>query len=133
MNNLFSSFNQTSVIRFGKIAFTLGALAASVWITGCRGGAADGSFFVEKGCVECHSVSSFGVVSKTNVGPDLALAVEDAPKRFGKSLDMFWMNPSGTMQMVLSSKIKLTADEKDQALDLLKAAYEKKMQERARK
>jgi len=133
MNNLFSSFNQTSVIRFSKIAFTLVTLAAALWVVGCRGGEADASFFVKKGCVECHSVSSFGIVSKTNVGPDLALAVEDAPKRFGKSLDMFWMNPSGTMQMVLSSKIQLTADEKNQALDLLKAAYEKKMQERAQK
>jgi hypothetical protein len=112
--------------RAGKLTVTVIALITSVWLVACGSRTVDGSFFMQKGCVQCHSVSSLGVVSQNNTGPDLALAVEDAPQRFGKSLDMFWNNPTGTMQMVLASQIKLTPEEKSEALDLMKAAYEMK-------
>ena len=35
------------------------------------------------------------------------------------------MEPSGTMQVVLSTQIQLTDDEKREAIRLLKVAYEK--------
>ncbi|MCK6460287.1 MAG: c-type cytochrome [Planctomycetes bacterium] len=89
----------------------------------------EGRFFVEKGCFICHDVSSFGIVSATKIGPDLALAVEDAPRRFGRTLDDFLMHPSGTMEVVLSKQIPLTEDERRQAFALLKTAYEKHMKE----
>lgn len=123
--------NHHTVLSVCKFSLFLMTLALAMWIVGCKA-KVSGEFFVQKGCVECHSVSVFGLKSQNNTGPDLALAVEDAPKRFGKSLDMFWMNPTGTMQMVLSSKITLTPDEKNQALDLLKAAYELKKEEMAK-
>lgn len=89
----------------------------------------EGRFFVEKGCFICHDVSSFGIVSATKIGPDLALAVEDAPRRFGRTLDDFLMHPSGTMEVVLAKQIPLTEDERRHAVELLKAAYEKHMKE----
>jgi cytochrome c2 len=85
----------------------------------------EGKFFVEKTCFICHDVSSLGIVSATKIGPDLALAVEDCPRRFGRTLDSFLMEPSGTMQVVLSKQIQLTDDEKREAIRLLKIAYEK--------
>ena len=88
----------------------------------------EGKFFVEKGCFICHDVSSFGIVSATKIGPDLAIAVEDAPRRFGRTLDDFLMNPSGTMSVVLSKQIRLTTEERQHAIELLKAAYRKHME-----
>jgi cytochrome c2 len=85
----------------------------------------EGKFFVEKTCFICHDVSSLGIVSATKIGPDLALAVEDAPRRFGRTLDNFIMNPSGTMQVVLSKQILLTDEEKREVIRLLKIAYQK--------
>jgi cytochrome c2 len=85
----------------------------------------EGKFFVEKTCFICHDVSSLGIVSATKIGPDLALAVEDCPRRFGRTLDSFLMEPSGTMQVVLSKQIPLTDEERREAIRLLKVAYEK--------
>ncbi len=85
----------------------------------------EGKFFVEKTCFICHDVSSFGIISATKIGPDLAIAVEDAPRRFGRTLDSFLMEPSGTMQVVLSKQIQLTDDEKREAIRLMKIAYER--------
>ncbi len=85
----------------------------------------EGKFFMEKTCFICHDVSSLGIVSATKIGPDLALAVEDAPRRYGRTLDSFLMSPSGTMAVVLSRQILLTDDEKREAIRLLKFAYEK--------
>jgi hypothetical protein len=92
----------------------------------------EGRFFVEKGCFVCHDVSSFGIVSATKIGPDLALAVEDAPRRFGRTLDDFLMKPSGTMEVVLSKQIPLTEEERRQAFELLKKAYERHKEKEAR-
>jgi cytochrome c2 len=85
----------------------------------------EGKFFVEKTCFICHDVSSLGIVSATKIGPDLALAVEDVPRRMGRTLDNFLMEPSGTMQIVLSKQIQLTEEERREAIRLLKIAYQK--------
>ncbi|MHC4550459.1 MAG: c-type cytochrome [Planctomycetota bacterium] len=90
----------------------------------------EGRFFVEKTCFICHDVSSFGIVSATKIGPDLALAVEDAPRRFGRTLDDFLMKPTGTMQVVLAKQIPLTTEERRQAIELLKKAYRKYQEEK---
>lgn len=91
----------------------------------------EGKFFVEKTCFICHDVSSLGIVSATKIGPDLALAVEDAPRRFGRTLDNFLMEPSGTMQVVLSKQIQLTEEERREAIRLLKFAYERYKEQEA--
>jgi cytochrome c2 len=79
-----------------------------------------GKFFVEKTCFICHDVSSLGIESATKIGPDLAIAVDD-----------FLMSPTGTMAVVLSKQIKLTDDERREAIRLLKIANEKYKQQQA--
>ena len=82
-----------------------------------------GQWFVETGCVQCHSVSVFDVKSQAQIGPDLSVAVEDVKTRFGVELDEFLENPSGTMALVFSSQIQLTPDQKKVALQKLRDAY----------
>ena len=89
-----------------------------------------GRFFVEKTCFVCHDVSSLGIESATKIGPDLALAVEDAPRRFGRTLDDFMMNPSGTMSVVLSKQIELSPEERREAVRLLKIAHERYIEQK---
>jgi len=88
----------------------------------------DGRFFVEKTCFICHDVSSFGIQSATKIGPDLAVAVDDVPRRFGRTLESFLMEPSGTMQVVLSKQIQLTEQERREAIRLLGIAYQKHLE-----
>jgi len=91
----------------------------------------EGAFFVKKGCFICHSVSSLGIDSAAKIGPDLSEAVVDVQSRFGKTLEDFLANPTGTMAVVLATQIQLTPEEKREAIDKLKHAYEKKTAEAA--
>lgn len=91
----------------------------------------EGAFFVKKGCFACHSVTSLGIQSASNIGPDLAFAVPDVQSRFGKTLEDFLAHPTGTMAVVLSTQIQLTDEEKQEAIAKLKIAYEKKMSAQA--
>ncbi len=84
-----------------------------------------GAFFVKHTCFICHDVSTLGIESATKIGPDLAKAVTDVPARFGRPLDDFLMNPSGTMSVVLATQIHLTTDERRQAIATLKLANQK--------
>ncbi len=89
-----------------------------------------GAFFVQKRCFVCHSVSSLGVEAAAQIGPDLALAVEDVQSRFGRTLDDFLMKPTGTMDVVLSTMIPLTKEERLEAIGKLRQAYELKKKEK---
>ena len=89
----------------------------------------EGAFFVKKGCFVCHSVSTLGVESASKIGPDLSEAVTDVPSRFGKQLEDFLDNPTGTMAVVLSTQIILTPEEKREAVEKLKIAYQKKVEQ----
>lgn len=91
----------------------------------------EGAFFVKKGCFSCHSVSAFDIKAAAEIGPDLSFAVSDVPSRFGKTLEDFLANPTGTMAVVLSTQIQLTNEEKQEAVAKLKSAYEKKMSAQA--
>ncbi len=82
-----------------------------------------GAWFVKTGCFVCHSISSLGVKSAAQIGPDLSTAVEDTQKRFGKTVDDFLKNPTGTMSVVLSRQIVLTDAEKDVAIQKLREAF----------
>jgi hypothetical protein len=82
-----------------------------------------GQWFVDTGCVQCHSVSAFDVKSQAQIGPDLSIAVEDVRTRFGVELEEFLENPSGTMALVFSSQIQLTPEQKQVALQKLRDAY----------
>lgn len=89
-----------------------------------------GSFFVKKNCFVCHSVSTLGIDAAAQIGPDLAVAVEDVQSRFGRTLDDFLARPTGTMEVVLSTMITLSPEEKKEAIDKLRMAYEIKLQQR---
>jgi hypothetical protein len=88
------------------------------------------ALFVEKGCPQCHSITALGIKSPAEVGPDLTLAYDDVQTRFGLKLDQFLAAPTGTMQMVLSSMIKLTPAERDSIFHILKELHEER-EERA--
>jgi cytochrome c551/c552 len=93
----------------------------------------EGAFFVRKTCFICHDVTVLGVESATKIGPDLSIAYADVQSRFGRTLDDFLHNPTGTMAVVLSTQIHLTDDERDEAIRTLTAAYEKKQAQDAEK
>jgi cytochrome c2 len=82
-----------------------------------------GSWFVQTGCFVCHSISALGVKSPAQIGPDLSTAVEDTQSRFGKTVDDFIMNPTGTMSVVLSRQIVLNTDQRKVAIQKLREAY----------
>lgn len=92
----------------------------------------EGAFFVKHTCFVCHDVSTLGIESATKIGPDLAKAVTDVSARFGRPLDDFLMNPTGTMSVVLATQIHLTTDERHEAIAKLKIANQKLAEEEAK-
>lgn len=114
----------------------LALLAAAVAVAGARcsvaprpdarvaAAAGGGAWFVETGCTACHPVTVYGLWSPAVNAPDLSIAVEDVPRRFGRSMDDFIRAPTGTMAMVLSGKIILDDAGRSIAIDQLKRAYE---------
>lgn len=82
-----------------------------------------GAWFVKTGCFVCHSISVYGVRSPAQIGPDLSTAVEDVQARFGRTLDDFLDKPQGTMAVVLTRQIVLTPEQKQVAIEKLRAAF----------
>ena len=82
-----------------------------------------GAWFVKTGCFICHNVSSLGVKSPAQIGPDLSIAVEDVQSRFGRTVDDFLRKPTGTMAVVLSRQIILTPEELEVAIRKVREAY----------
>ena len=82
-----------------------------------------GGWFVQTGCFVCHSISTLGVKSPAQIGPDLSTAVEDVQSRFGVTLDQFLANPTGTMSVVLSRQIILSPEQKQVAIQKLREAF----------
>lgn len=115
----------------------LAALAGAITVPGCAGvseaktpvitvagpDVRGGEWFKKTGCIDCHSMSVYRINNLTAIGPDLSVAVEDVPHRFGMSLDEFFHAPTGTMSMVLSSRIPLTPEQRALAVNRLKEAY----------
>jgi hypothetical protein len=75
-------------------------------------------------------VSSLGIESASKIGPDLSEAVTDVQSRFGKTLEDFLMHPTGTMSVVLSTQIQLTDQERREAIERLKIAYQRKQEQK---
>ncbi len=82
------------------------------------------ALFLEKGCPQCHTISALGIKSPAEIGPDLTFAYTDVQSRFNMKLEEFLHNPTGTMQMVLSSQIQLSPAERDSVIHILKALHE---------
>jgi cytochrome c2 len=90
-----------------------------------------GAWFVKTGCFVCHSLSVYGVVSPANIGPDLSIAVEDVQSRFGRTLEDFLREPTGTMSVVLSRQIVLTPEQKAVAVQKLHEAFAEHQKQKA--
>ena len=90
-----------------------------------------GGWFVKTGCFVCHNVSSLGVKSPAQIGPDLSIAVEDVQSRFGRTVDDFLAAPTGTMSVVLSRQIVLSPDEKKVAVQKLREAFAEHQRQKA--
>jgi cytochrome c2 len=94
-----------------------------------------GAWFVETGCATCHSIQVYGVRAPAQIGPDLSNAVEDVQSRFGRTIDDFLREPTGTMSVVLSRQIILTPEQKAIAVQKLREAfalYQKQQAEKER-
>lgn len=91
-----------------------------------------GAFFVRKGCFICHDVSAYGVESAAKIGPDLSIAYSDVQSRFGRTLEDFLKAPTGTMAVVLSTQIHLNDDERAEAIQKLKEAYQIHLQQQVK-
>lgn len=89
-----------------------------------------GAWFVKTGCFVCHSVQSLGVKSPAQIGPDLSTAVEDVQSRFGRTLDDFLREPTGTMSVVLSRQIILTPEQKAVAVQKLREAFQEHLKQK---
>jgi hypothetical protein len=50
----------------------------------------------------------------------------------GKTLEEFFNNPTGTMSIVLTTSIPLTDEERREAIETLKIAYQRKIERQAR-
>lgn len=90
-----------------------------------------GAWFVKTGCFVCHSLAVYGVKSPAQIGPDLSTAVEDVQARFGRTLDDFLREPTGTMAVVLSRQIILTPQEKQIAVQKLREAFAEHQKQKA--
>ncbi|MEW6322541.1 MAG: c-type cytochrome [Acidobacteriota bacterium] len=90
-----------------------------------------GGWFVQTGCFVCHSVSVYGVKSPAQIGPDLSIAVEDVQSRFGRTIDDFIRQPTGTMEVVLSRQIILSPDQKEFAIQKLREAFAEYQRQKA--
>ena len=90
-----------------------------------------GAWFVKTGCFVCHSIQALGVKSPAQIGPDLSTAVEDTQARFGRTVDDFLREPTGTMAVVLSRQIILTPQEKQIAVQKLREAFAEYQKQKA--
>ena len=125
--------------RFGLVTLPLVALAVAITAGALFGGCAaassseshvatagptlEGDWFVKTGCTACHSISVDNLRSVTAMGPDLSIAAEDVPRRFGRSLEDFLREPTGTMALVLADRIPLDDEERAVAAGKLRDAY----------
>ena len=105
-------------------ATTVPAIGGMPALTGMTTSDPRGQIFLEKGCPQCHSISTFGIKSPREMGPDLTNAYADVQTRFGLTLNEFLAAPTGTMQMVLGSMIKLTPQERDSIIHILTELHE---------
>src|SRR6185312_8093069 len=90
-----------------------------------------GAWFVKTGCFVCHSISALGVTSPAQIGPDLSIAVDDVQSRFGRTLEDFLREPTGTMSVVLSRQIILSPEEKAVAVQKLHEAFAEHQKQKA--
>jgi hypothetical protein len=88
------------------------------------------AWFVQTGCTTCHTVSVYNLNTIAPRAPDLSTAVVDVRHRFGRSLEDFLREPTGTMAIVLNSLIRLTPEQRAEAVRRLEMAYERHRQRR---
>jgi hypothetical protein len=82
--------------------------------------------FVRRGCTSCHAISGLGVKASEDVGPDLTYAYVDVLHRYGVNLEYFLYNPVGVMELVLVSHMRITAEDRDSMVHILRGLYEER-------
>jgi hypothetical protein len=82
--------------------------------------------FVWRGCTACHAISGLRVQASADVGPDLTYAYVDVVHRFGVNLEYFLYNPVGVMELMLASHLRLTAEDRDSIVHVLRRLYEER-------
>ena len=92
----------------------------------------EGDWLVKTGCTACHSISVYNLRSVNAMGPDLSIAAEDVPRRFGRSLEDFLREPTGTMALVLAGRIPLDDEERAVAAGKLGVRHEHRIWRRLR-
>jgi hypothetical protein len=85
--------------------------------------------FVWRGCTSCHAISGLGVKASQDVGPDLTYAYVDVLHRYGVNLEYFLFNPVGVMELVLVSHLRITAEDRDSIVHILRGLYEERRAE----
>lgn len=88
-----------------------------------------GDLFVWRVCTSCHAVSGLGVKASADVGPDLTYAYVDVVHRYGVNLEYFLYNPVGVMELMLASHLRLTAEDRDSIVHILRGLYEERRAE----
>jgi len=82
--------------------------------------------FVWRGCTSCHAISALGVQAAVDVGPDLTYAYVDVLHRYGVNLEYFLYNPVGVMELILVSHLRITAEDRDSMVHILRGVYEER-------
>jgi hypothetical protein len=118
------------------VIVVLGVLAAGTAAAQGTRSPADGptrdpraEIFVWRGCTSCHPISGLGVEASSDVGPDLTYAYVDVVHRYGVNLEYFLFNPVGVMELVLVSHLRITAEDRDSIVHILRGLYEERRAE----
>ncbi|WP_438316463.1 cytochrome C [Sporosarcina sp. FA9] len=77
-----------------------------------------------KSCLSCHAVSSLGLEGG-NTGPDLSNAYSDIEGKHGIDLNSFLQKPTSAVMSSVIEGSPLSADEREEILEVLKKASEK--------
>lgn len=103
----------------GQSSPAAGAQPASAGSSGQN----EAEVFITRGCIQCHKILAYNLKGG-ETGPDLSIAYNDVPARYGKTLKEFLWKPEGTMGEVLPGR-EVTDEEKNKILELLTKAAEK--------
>lgn len=86
--------------------------------------AGEGRIFIQRGCVQCHSISALNVQGGA-VGPDLSKAYTEVQAKHGIPIQQFLKKPNSAVMSGVLGDRPLTPDEYNAVLAALKAASEK--------
>lgn len=84
---------------------------------------AKGDIFVDKGCIQCHSISKLNLKGGAT-GPDLSNAYATVEGKHGKKLDEFLQEPTSAVMSGVIKGNPLTDEERAKVVEALKSISE---------